>query len=384
MSFLAPGFLMAAAGAALAVVALHFIVTRRPRAMVFPTARFVPDIPVTARARSVQVSDLLLLAVRVLTILLAGAALARPIFPPQRERVVRVIAADVSGSVANVAETRDSVRALFRSGDAVVLFDTAAWLADSPDSIGVKARGAASGSLSAGLVAALRAGSVVRDGADSVELVVVSPATLAERDRATSAIRAQWPGRGRLVRVAATPATNADVSQRMQVNFLSASRPRFAVARNRIDTVGAVVARGNVVIAPFERRWRFVPDSLAHARVIARWIDGEPAAIERDSASTCTRSVAIPIDSTGDMLLRPGFVSFRAALSEQCGYSSASAPDPVAAAMLAGAGRLASAAQFPPSMDVDSPLARWLAALALVLAIIDMILRRSRNAENEL
>ena len=383
MSFLTPGFLIAAAGAALAVVALHFIVTRRPRAMVFPTARFVPDIPVAARARSVQLSDLLLLAVRVLTILIAGAALARPIFPPQRERVVRVIAADVSGSVANVAETRDSVRALFRRGDAVVLFDTAAWLANSPDSIGTKVRVAASGSLSAGLVAALRAGSLVRDGADSVELVVVSPATLAERDRATNAIRSRWPGRGRLVRVSATPAADADVSRAAQITFLSSSRPRFAVARNRIDTVGAVVARGNVVIAPFERRWRFVSDSLAHARVIARWVDGEPAAIERDSASTCTRSVAIPIDSTGDMLLRPSFVSFRAALSGPCGYS-ASAPDPEAAAMLAATGRLASTAQFPPSLDVGSPLARWLAVIALVLAIVDMILRRSRDVENEL
>lgn len=383
MSFLAPGFLIAAAGAALAVIALHFIVTRRPRAMVFPTARFVPDIPVAARARSVQFSDLLLLAVRVLIILLAGAALARPIFPPQRERVVRVIAADVSGSVANVAETRDSVRALFRRGDAIVLFDTAAWLGSSPDSIGTKARVAASGSLSAALVAALRAGSLVRDGADSVELVVVSPATLAERDRATSAIRARWPGRGRLVRVSATPAIGADLSRAKQVDFLSASRPRFAVTRNRIDTVGAVVARGNVVIAPFERRWRFVSDSLAHARVIARWIDGEPAAIERDSASTCTRSVAIPIDSTGDMLLRPSFVRFRAALSEPC-WHGASAPDPEAAAMLAATGHLASTAQFPPSLDVGSPLARWLAVIALVLAIVEMILRRSRDVENEL
>ncbi|HWG33710.1 MAG TPA: BatA domain-containing protein, partial [Gemmatimonadaceae bacterium] len=190
MSFLAPGFLIAAAGAALGVVALHFIVTRRPRAVAFPTARFVPDVPVTARARSVQLSDLLLLAIRVLIILLAGAALARPIFPPERERVVRVIAADVSGSVQNVAETRDSVRALFRPGDAVVLFDTATWPVETPDSVRARAGVASNGSLSAGLIGALRAGSRVREGADSVELLVVSPATLAERDRATAAIRA--------------------------------------------------------------------------------------------------------------------------------------------------------------------------------------------------
>jgi hypothetical protein len=381
VSFLAPGFLIAAAGAALGVVALHFIVTRRPRAVSFPTARFVPDVPVTARARSVHLSDLLLLAMRVLIILLAGAALARPIFPPEREQVVRVIAADVSGSVENVAETRDSVRALFRPGDAIVLFDTATWPVETPDSVRARPGVASNGSLSAGLIGALRAGSRVREGADSVELLVVSPATLGERDRATAAIRAQWPGRGRLVRVSATPSADSRIARTTQLSFLSASRPRLAVARNRIDTVGAVVAGGHVVIAPFERRWRFVSDSLAHSRVIARWVDGEPAAIEWDSASTCMRSIAVPVDSTGDMLLRPSFAGFRAALARPC-LQVGSAPDPEATTMLAATGNLATAAQFPPSMDVDSPLARWLAALAIALAIIDMILRRPRNEES--
>jgi hypothetical protein len=386
VNFLAPGFLVAASAAALGVVALHFIVTRRPRSVVFPTARFVPDVPVTARARSLQLADLVLLAVRVLIILFAGAALARPIFPPQRERIARVIAADVSGSVADVGETRDSVRALFRPGDAIVLFDTATRPVTTPDSVGARSRTATAGSLSAGLVGALRAGSRVRDGADSVELVVVSPATIAEQDRATTEIRAQWPGRGRLVRVSAAAATDSTISRAdshtAQLDFLSAARPRFAVLRNRIDTVGAVVADGHVVVAPFERRWRFVPDSLSHSRVIARWIDGEPAAIERDSASVCTRSIAVPIDSTGDMLLRPSFVSFRAALAEPC-RSVVSAPDSGAATMLAANGSLAAAAGFPASMDVDSPLARWLAAMAIALAIVDMILRHSRDSESE-
>jgi len=116
--------------------------------------------------------------------------------------------------------------------------------------------------------------------------------------------------------------------------------------------------------------------------VIARWIDGEPAAIERDSASVCTRSIAVPIDSTGDMLLRPSFVSFRAALAEPC-RSVVSAPDSGAATMLAANGSLAAAAGFPASMDVDSPLARWLAAMAIALAIVDMILRHSRDSESE-
>jgi hypothetical protein len=51
--------------------------------------------------------------------------------------------------------------------------------------------------------------------------------------------------------------------------------------------------------------------------------------------------------------------------------------------LLTSAGGLAAARQFPPSVDVDSPLARWLAAIAIVLAIVDMILRRTRNEESE-
>ncbi|MFI5239997.1 MAG: BatA domain-containing protein, partial [Gemmatimonadales bacterium] len=192
MSFLAPAFLLASGIAACAVVALHFIVTRHPRSIPFPTARFVPDAPITARARALHLSELLLLAIRVLGIMLVGAALARPVWTPTRERIVRVIAADVSGAVANIEDVRDSARALLRPGDALVAFDTSAWAVASPDSLINRGGSASAGSLSAGLIAALRAGQRVRDGADSVELVVISPLVPAERDRATAAIRAAW------------------------------------------------------------------------------------------------------------------------------------------------------------------------------------------------
>ena len=388
MNFMAPGFLTAAVVAAMGVVALHFIVTRRARSVVLPTARFVPDVPVAARTRSVQFADLLLLTVRVLVILLAGAALARPVFPPQRERIARVIVADVSGSPASLAEVRDSVRDLFRPGDALVSFDTAARAVTTPDSILAATRPASSGSLSAGLVAALRAGSRVRDGSDSVELVIVSPVAAAERDRATDIIRAQWPGRARLVRVtpsAATPTSAKSGTSPLpvqEVRFASSSRPVLAVARRHVDTVGAVVANGTVVVAPFERRWRFSAESLSHARVIARWVDGEPAAIARDSASVCTQSVAVPVDSGGDMLLRPAFIQFRASLSASC-RPVVSVPDTSLARTLTGSGPLARSAQFLAASDIASPLARWLAALAIVLAIVEMVLRQPRKGETE-
>lgn len=382
MSFLAPGFLVAAVAAACGVIALHFIVTRRPRAHTFPTARFVPEAPTAARVRSIQLSDLSLLVIRILTILLAGAALARPIFPLHRERIARVIAADVSGAVASLKETRDSVRILFRPGDAIVVFDTAARSIVSPESIAVSRRTPRSGSISTALVAALRAGAGVKQGADSVELVIVSPVTSSERDRATKRIRALWPGRARLVQVTAESTAKSLLPRAQLSNFLSTARPPFAVARSQVDTASAAVMQNHVIVASFERRWRFTAESLGRARVIARWADGEPAAIERDSALGCVRSVAIPIDSAGDLLLRPSVIQFRASLDVPC-RSAASKSDTALRNMLIGTGRLARSAQFSQPADIESPLSRWLAALAIVLAIVDILVRRMRTTEAE-
>lgn len=382
MTFLAPGFLLAGGAAACAVVALHFIMTRRPRSVPFPTARFIPDAPVAARERSLRLSDLLLLVLRVFTIMLVGIALARPVLTPTREKIVRVILADVSGAVADVSETRDSVRALMRPGDELIAFDTSARAVGSPDSLVNHAGSGSVASLSAAVVAALRSGQRVRAGADSVELVIVSPIAMAENDRATAAIRRQWPGRARLVRVRATPTDSSDL-RRVEAAFLDSARPNFAVPRNRIDTAGAVIANGNVVVGAFERRWRFPDDSLKGARVLARWVDGEPAAIERDSGSTCSKSVLIPVDSSGDMLLRPSVAKLRAALSGACQRATAM-PDPALALIIAGgSGKLASTTDFPAATDSASPISRWLIALAIVLALVEMVLRRRELKEGQ-
>jgi hypothetical protein len=84
------------------------------------------------------------------------------------------------------------------------------------------------------------------------------------------------------------------------------------------------------------------------------------------------------------MMLRPGFIRFQESLAAACG-SAAPTPDTAFASMLTGGtGHLASAARFPSATDVASPLARWLAALAIILAIVEMALRRARDGESEL
>ena len=77
MTFLAPLWLAVAAIAAGVVFALHLITTRRPPAAPLPTARFVPGGDARAASRASRPTDVPLLLLRVLALVLLGAAVAR-------------------------------------------------------------------------------------------------------------------------------------------------------------------------------------------------------------------------------------------------------------------------------------------------------------------
>ena len=324
MTLLAPGFFFASLAVAAGIIALHFIVTRQPRAAILPTARFVPDLPATATARATRPSDLLLMLLRVLLVLAAGAGLAEPILKPSRGAEARVILADASRSTRDAAAMRDSVRAVYRDHDVLVVFDSSARLviASAADSISSLQVSQKRGNLTAALIAAMRAGSALRDRADSIELVIVSPFAREEMDAATDSVRRLWPGRARIVRVGRGASETTRVAERFELKANAAdplqvtaslarndstatgvivrdvsdtvsssadraliewpalSRPGGAVARAAVDTIGGVMSGDAVVISTFERRWSYPADSLLGAEVVARWIDGEPAAIE--------------------------------------------------------------------------------------------------------
>ena len=257
MSFLAPGFFFASLAVAAAIVALHFIVTRQPRAAILPTARFVPDTRATTVAPARRPSDLLLMLLRVLLVLAAGAGLAKPVFKPSRGAQVRVILVDVSRSPRDSAAIRDSVRAIYRDGDAVVLFDSSTRLVTGNvgDTIGALRPTGRRGNLSAALIAALRAGSSLRDRADSLELVIVSPFAREELDAATDSIRTLWPGKARLVRVGASATETAGVAGKSDsalIEWPQSGRPSLAIQRAVRDTVGGVSA-GMRMLSPLSR-----------------------------------------------------------------------------------------------------------------------------------
>ena len=430
MTFLSPLFLWGAVAAAAGIIALHFLVTKQPRASVLPTARFVPDSPATATARDARPSDLLLMLLRVIVVLAAGGALAKPIMKPGREPVRRIFMLDVSRSVANVKEAADSVTALHRDGDLVVAFDSAARVFGPGvhDSLSRARATDARANLSAALIASLRAASDLRDKADSIELVMVSPLLAEEHDAATDSIRKLWPGRARIIRVAArvetpsiAPRSSVEISSdadatdplaiavslasktrqplsgrivrsatmsaedsawmasgdRALVLWPTSERPLYAIPRVPPDLSGGVLSGEARVVSAFQRRWIFPADSVRGIRVIARWADGEPAAVEKKMGAGCLRSVAIPVPVAGDLVIRPEFVQLIAAIAAACGEKASPdvLPAPVVAS-LAGTGGLAAGSAFAVREDLASPMAPWLFGIALAAAIGEMFARR--------
>ena len=377
MSFLAPAYLIAGLGVAGAVLGLHFIVMRQPPSEMLPTARFIPLRPAQARTVERRPDDVPLLLARLAAIVLLGAAFARPIQRPAPGSVLRIAVADRSRAIADPREVADSVRRLRPT--VVIAFDSATRVIESgvSDSLVGWRRGTARGAISPALVSALRAASRLGAQADSIEVTVVSPVASEEMDAATDSIRALWPGEIRLVRVTARVDS---VGQTAAVlDWPDDGHAVGARARVPVDTVSAVVATGGraVLVAPFARAWRI--DTVG-ARVVARWVDGEPAAVERVVGVGCNREITVPRPTAGDLTSRAEFRRFGAAMARPCGtdgddtgrlpMATVAWRDDSTRARLVPSRAIVSATSSP------SPLAQWLLAAALVALVIEPVVRR--------
>ncbi|MFI5231730.1 MAG: BatA domain-containing protein [Gemmatimonadales bacterium] len=417
MSFLAPFWLAAAAIASLGAVALHFITTQRPPASPLPTARFVPTGDARASSRAARPTDLLLLLLRCVTVLLLGTAFAGPVMRARGTALARVIVTDRSRGA--LPDARDSAALLVGRGDALVLFDSSATMiaAGAQDSLRAVAATHARGSLSAALVGARRAAGDLARRADSVELVIVSPLTADEIDAASANAIAHWPGRVRLVRTKAARATAAaitfaagapDDGLRPLIAALNSAVPRAATAvpvrvlrarplaadsaaaRDGAAVVtwpatgpGPVSAQGvwagdATLVAPLERI--ALPDPVSATRVVARWADGSPAAVERPLGRGCVRTIGVGVPASGDITLQPAFMGFARVLLAPCAGASISSPVPDSVARrFARGGAAAVAASIRPP-DERSPLAPWLLGAALLLLAGELIVRRAPGA----
>jgi hypothetical protein len=246
----------------------------------------------------------------------------------------------------------------------------------------------------------------------------VSPFTSDEVDRASSRLRALWPGTVRVARVdgkvagegeGATLDVRAEtddplviaaelagarrlrVPARLVRDSVSAADSAWAdrggvvirwpssasvtpwAPRIPVDTSGAVVAGGVVVVSSFPRRSR-----LSGEVVRARWSDGDPAAVERAVGSGCIRDVAIDVPIAGDLVLTPAFGRLLRVLSGPCAGALPAAllPD---SALTWLTSRSSGAPRIPLASSGSSRLASWLFGLALVLGLIELLIRRRRK-----
>lgn len=421
MSFLAPWALVAGVLAALGVVALHLLTTRRPPEASLPTARFVPEADVRAVARASRPTDLLLLALRALAVLAIGAAFAKPVLDAPGPAVRSVFAIElVSGVAASAFESAlAGVRERAADGDAFVLFDTAARNVsrDALDTLTVPAGAPRIAVLSPMLVVARDAAAEIARGADSIRLVIVSSLAPEGVDAATLAWRTAWPGRVELVRLSGAADTLAAPSIELRsaladdplapaIAALPRARGAHAVRIVRgvvtaADTAWLITTQGVIVawaVAPDERESPVRADAVTawggiagvaptlvaplarldagEGRVIARWRDGTPAASEAHVGEGCVRTVGVGIPLAGDLTLRSPFGHFLEAMVVPCGgHRSAAVPDSLLA-WLTGEGALASASALQAGAEQSSPLTLWLLVLAVALLGAEQFVRR--------
>lgn len=446
MTWLIPLALGAAAAAAIGVTLLHLLARDRPPRWMLPTARFVA--PGTARAtrRARTPRDLLLLAVRVLALLLAGAAFAAPVLHPEGGTVARVLVLDL-GDARRRAAAIDTARVRQQDGDRLVVVDTAVRIvrpgAERATLDSLASSAAAPGSvepppspastrptLTAALIAAVRAAALLPQQADSASLVMIAPS--GAHDAALSRARPTWPGRATVLdaarRAGADTLSSAAEAQRPVVRgvagdaVVAAARlagatlaragatsgaSRTLVVRGaatpgdsawaaaggtllvwtadtaaaglaplpQTDTTGGLVADGYAALFSAVRTYA-PPPGVA----VARWIDGEPAVTEAAHGLGCIRTAAITVPTAGDITLRPAFQQVLRTLMRPCSRAHAAPIADSTRALLAGDGPFARAGALRASSS-RSPATPWLLGAALALLLLaEPLLRRRRGA----
>jgi hypothetical protein len=422
VSFVAPLWLAVAGAIGVGVVVAHLFSTDVPPRDVLPTVRFVPEGAPMAVLRTRRLTDLFLLLLRLLAVALLGFALAGA--HVKRDGPRRVVVADLSRAVGAMQHVRDSVRALAVDGSVIVAIDSVAGRVtqDSLDRRAVPSPGR--GSLSAGIAAAHRA--LSPDRRAGAELLIVSPVVREQVDSATRRLLAFWDGPIRVVRVSAAPSRSLPgwevraVADDPVAAALGEDAPRGPAERpigarlvrtlpTHMDSLWARDSGGALVLWPGESggeplERRAVADSqfgVAAGKavvietflrqlqpragtVLARWMDGAPAASERPLGRGCVREVAIPVDPVGDVALRESFRAVARSFVEPCG----GAPDLQLADLTAllPAPDEATAdtdvrARNGPSVSqsVEARESIWFAVTALAALLAEQLLRR-RNA----
>jgi hypothetical protein len=305
----------------------------------------------------------------------------------------------------------------------VIDFDSSASARASAASREPRAESLPRGSLSAALVAATQRLSDVTRDREKTELVIVSPLVREEIDAATTSLLRLWPGSVRHVAVAAAiaPTTRRNVrstgddpiaaalaesgepraesrAPRAEVRVVrdaptvadsvwardsagalviwpaELSASTFA-RRNLTDSAQGVAVDSQVVIGVFERT-----HEPTAGNALARWLDGLPAATEKEFGRGCIREVAIPVDRVGDIALRDNFRAMARVLTSPCGgerdFAAAAVPPSLLSRAAPSTDERASITELTDAET--SRVALWLALMALGALVAEQMLRRRR------
>lgn len=420
LTFLAPWFAITGLLAAAGVIAAHFIGARTRAPGPLPTTRFVPRLQERSAAVERRPRDVLLMLLRAAALAIIGVALAAPLSAPRERAAVRIVIADLSGT------RRDNEvlgRARLAAGDngRVVISDSTVTVVNALQVSGISGSMGGAASLTAALIQAIReAGSLSAEG-HPVGLAIVSEFGRRAVDSATTAVRALWPGSVELIEVPATrePASGRgtvllrgeeDDPLRPTAGLLpSGSGPPVVIVRGEwgatdsasaaqggvvvrwpragvpdsftataSDSAGGVWVPGYTLVAPMSRAAVFSGGDDAH--VIARWVDGLPAAVERPYGAGCVRDVAITVPETGDISISPGFRRIAASFTGPCGELRSSVPLAAAErAALRGSGPREARVRPAPASLAHSSLTVPLLLLALVALLVELGVRRWRR-----
>ena len=347
MTFATPWLFGAAVAASLLVGVLHLLSVRQPPVRARPTARFATRGDARAVARRPRPNDLLLLILRVLALLAAGAALAGMQLDAGGARTVRLVMVDSAVATDSSWRARQlrAVEAFIASaarGEGAVeqQLHPVAGLARDPARAVVRATQVAA-SLAAD-----------RPALERVELLVVMPDRV-ETLEGWAAWRTQWPGAITVQR--AEPVGQADeqsengiagAQSSVETSVMNdaatvamtslfgrtAADPRVTIVwpqdgapvgwavRPVPDTVSAVAARGQALVGPFVRVADALPvDIMKTHRAIAWWSDGAAAAVEERVGDRCLRTVGIRVPAASDLLLSAPAEGLLRALRAPCG-----------------------------------------------------------------
>ncbi len=432
MTFLSPWALVVGAVAAAGVVLLHLVALQRPASYLLPTARFIPDRRTLVRRLATRPRDLLLLVLRVLLLLSAGAAFARPVLATRRAPLARIVLFDRSGAVQNLVDAVTRLRPWLTDGvpTRLVLFDSVAVVARDAaaelealslvssravarDSLGVSAVG----SLSAALAAAGRLGPALAADADSIQMVIVSPLATNEFDAATDSIRARW--RGGIVIKRLTTNSIADgggavagtleralspddpLLPALSLVRVAPSPTSVRLRRSTVDARDTAFARGGGTVVRWDSTSATEGGAMALAigddvvvaalgrgrapaggAIIARWSDGSVAASEERFGAGCIRYVAVGVPLAGDLPLRGAFRRVVQGLMAPCSRDRSSGPaDEAAVARLRGREGLASGEGLADPAQRPHPLVPWLLGIALASALGELVVRARVSPE---